>query len=217
MAQTTAGIAARKGSEVALVDEVGETTWAQFDERVNRLIHALRAEGLAVGDTIALMVGNRREFFEVTVAAMHTGLIVVPVNWHWVADELAYVIDDSDAKALIVDGRFLEVAVDAVDGTHEHNTDRCPLRIVVAERAPAGFVPYEAFLAAGSADEPVEQTTGGPMFYTSGTTGFPKGVRGALSTTGLDPVLIPLIIDTINGLLQIPADGVTLLLSLIHI
>lgn len=211
MAHTTAAIAARKGGEVALVDEVGESTWAQFDERVNRLIHALRGVGLETGDTVALMVGNRREFFEATVAAMHTGLIVVPVNWHWVADELAYVIDDSDAKALIVDGRFVDIAIDATDGTREHPTDRCPTRIVVADDAPDGFVPYERFLAQGSPEEPEGQSTGGPMFYTSGTTGFPKGVRGALSSTGLDPTLIPFIFQMINGLLQIPDDGVTLL------
>src|SRR5689334_12686822 len=73
MAHTTKPIAARKGDEPALIDDVGETTWAALDDRVNRLINALRAAGLGTGDTIALMSGNRAEFFEVTVAAMHGG------------------------------------------------------------------------------------------------------------------------------------------------
>ena len=61
MATLLAKIAERKPETPALVDERGETTWAAFDERVNRLIHGLRAAGLAVGDTIALLSGNRRE------------------------------------------------------------------------------------------------------------------------------------------------------------
>ena len=103
MARLTAPIAERKGSEPAVIDEYGETTWAEFDLRVNRVIHGLRSAGVSPGDTVALMCGNRREFFEVTVAAMHSGLVVVPVNWHWVAAELAYVLADSDAAALIVE------------------------------------------------------------------------------------------------------------------
>ena len=89
MAQLTAAIAQRKGDATALVDEFGESSWTAFDERINRVIHGLRAAGLNSGDTLALMCGNRREYFEVTVAAMHAGMVIVPVNWHWVAAELA--------------------------------------------------------------------------------------------------------------------------------
>src|ERR1035438_1554079 len=81
IAQMTKSIAERKGGEIALVDEHGETTWSEFDERVNRMIHGLRAAGLTTGDTIALMCGNRREFFEVTAPAFQPGLVVGPVNW----------------------------------------------------------------------------------------------------------------------------------------
>ncbi len=208
MAQITAAIAARKGSEPALVDESGSTTWAAFDERINRLIHALRAHGLAPGDTIALMAGNRREFFEVTAAAMHGSWVVVPVNWHWVADELAYVLDDSDAKVLIVDDRFLDVALVAVA---DDRAARCPLRIAMADDPPAGFVAYEAVLASGDPAEPAEQGSGGPMFYTSGTTGFPKGVRSSITTVGQDPALVDLVSQAFVGMMAIPKDGVTLL------
>src|SRR5215467_2029314 len=114
MARLLAATAARKPGAPALVDETGTTTWASLQARTNRLIHALRAAGLRAGDTIALLSGNRREYFEVMAAGMHAGLFVVPVNWHWVARELAYVVDNSDAAALIVDDRFLEVAREAV-------------------------------------------------------------------------------------------------------
>jgi long-chain acyl-CoA synthetase len=211
MAQLIAAIAERKGTEPALIDEQGTTSWAELDGRINRLIDALRTRGLAPGATFALMVGNRREFFEATVAAMHGGWIVVPVNWHWVAEELAYVIDDSDAAALIVDGRFADVAAVACA---DARADRCPIRIMVNDEGtdpPEGFESYEAVLAAASAGEPADQSSGGPMFYTSGTTGFPKGVRGTLSAAGHDIALVDLTAQVVCGLLQLPTDGVTLL------
>jgi len=200
-------VAERKGDTVALVDEYGETTWAEFDSRVNRLIHALRAAGLTTGDTIAVMCGNRREFFEITVASGHTGLIVVPVNWHWVAAELAYVLDDSDAAVLFVEDRYAAVAAEACA---DDRAARCPTRIVIGGAA-AGFSPYEAFLAGASSEEPEGQVSGGPMFYTSGTTGFPKGVRSSVTATGHDPEVLALVAQVAVGMLHIPADGVTLL------
>src|SRR4029450_4972429 len=113
MARLFAETAARRPDDPALVDERVTTPWRALDERTNRLIHALRAAGLRAGDTIALLAGNRRQYFEVMGAAMHAGLFGVPVNWHWVARELAYVVDNSDAVALVADDRFLGVAREA--------------------------------------------------------------------------------------------------------
>jgi len=75
VAKLLAGIVERKGDEPALVDERGTTTWRALDERANRLVHALRSAGVAVGDTVAVLSGNRREVFEVLVAAGHSGLV----------------------------------------------------------------------------------------------------------------------------------------------
>ncbi len=208
IAQLTRSIAERKGGEIALIDDQGDETWSQLDERVNRVIHALRGAGLTTGDTIALMCGNRREFFEVTIAAMHAGLIVVPVNWHWVAEELAYVVADSDATALVVEGRFATVAAAACA---DERTAGCPTRIVIGEPVPEGFEAYETLLARFAPSEPDDQLSGGPMFYTSGTTGFPKGVRSSLTATGHDVALVDLVAKAVAGMLDIPADGVTLL------
>jgi long-chain acyl-CoA synthetase len=154
------------------------------------------------------MCGNRREAFEVTLAAMHTSLIVVPVNWHWVADELAYVVNDSGAKVLFVDALHLGVAVEAAKAF-----EGCPHRVVIGVDGspPDGFVAYEELLASGSPEEPDGQGSGGPMFYTSGTTGFPKGVRGTLTQTGLPPEMFQLVAGVVNGTFGIPEDGVTLL------
>ncbi len=208
MALLTAAIAERKGDATALVDEAGETTWAAFDDRINRVIHGLRDAGLTTGDTIALMCGNRREYFEVTVAAMHAGLVIVPVNWHWVAAELAYVIDDSDAVALIVEDQYADVAIEACT---DSQASGCPTRIIIGDKVPAGFEGYEDLLARSDASEPEGQSSGGPMFYTSGTTGFPKGVRSGLTATGNDLAIVDMVAKGASGMLQIPTDGVTLL------
>ena len=53
-----------KGSEIAVTDEYGSTTWQEFDNRVRRLINGLKSCGIGPGDTIAIMMGNRREYFK---------------------------------------------------------------------------------------------------------------------------------------------------------
>jgi long-chain acyl-CoA synthetase len=172
-------------SDAALVDERGTTTWEALAERVDRLVQALRARGLVEGDRVALMAGNQREAVEVALACLHGGWLLVPVNWHWVAAELAHVLDDAGAAALVVDDRWLAVAV----GAQSLVAGEGPaVRLVIgrADRQAEGsdYDDYEAVLAAADPAEPADQTRGGVMFYTSGTTGHPKGVRGGLAQVG---------------------------------
>ena len=103
MAENFAPIADRQPDAPALVDDTRTVTWREFNTHVNQLIHAFRTVGLEAGDTIAVLGDNRAEFFETLGAAMHAGLVVVPLNWHWVAEEIAYVLDDADVRALVVD------------------------------------------------------------------------------------------------------------------
>ena len=114
MPQLLDPIVAERGSDLALADEHGTRTWAELAERVTRLMNGLEAAGVAPGDTVALMLGNRREVFEVFWAAAHLGFTYVPVNWHWVGDELAFVLDDADAVALITEARFADAVNEAL-------------------------------------------------------------------------------------------------------
>ena len=206
-------LAAARADELALADDTGEATWGTLAERVSRLMCGLRDAGLRPGDTVAMMMGNRRECFELFWAAAHLGITYVPVNWHWVADELAYVLEDADARALFVGDRFTDVCVEALA---DQRASGVQMALLTGDPSAADGVGdgrltgYEAFLDASSTDEPDDQWMGGPMFYTSGTTGRPKGVRGTLAGSAETPAeVLQLIATAVADFFPVP--GRTLL------
>jgi long-chain acyl-CoA synthetase len=216
MATLIAPFAAKKPDQAALTDEFGQTSWIQFNSRVNQLISYLRQAGLKVGDAFAVVSGNRREFLEAYAAAAHGGWLIAPINWHLVAEEIAYVLEDSGSKALFVDARFTDLGLE----TLKHPS--CPtlnatLLLGASDPAAAGqFEDYETALATQSTDEPADQCLGGPMFYTSGTTGKPKGVKSGLSQTGAPIETLQMIGEGLSNMLQMPTQGNTLLVGPIY-
>jgi long-chain acyl-CoA synthetase len=209
MASLIASFVAEHPNAVALVDASGHRTWRELDERVDALVGGLRRRGLRDGDTIAAMVGNQREAVELALACLHGGWLLVPVNWHWVAPELAYVLADCDAAALVVGDAWTTVAVDALALLDAERGPR--VRVVTgASEPPSGFESFEVIATGG--DEPGDEVRGGVMFYTSGTTGSPKGVRGALAEVGGSPVMWAFIGASIATTLHVtPPDAVQLL------
>jgi acyl-CoA synthetase (AMP-forming)/AMP-acid ligase II len=175
---------AHDGAGTAIVDFGGAVTWSRLGERVNRWIDLLTSRGLGPGDRLACVLGNRRETFEVLLACLHTGVTVVPVNWHLTEPEIAYILADSGSRALVVEESYAPAAA----GAAAHVTDTCPVLLTVGERdgdqGTAGFAAVEPLLAAASPAEPAEQTCGCTMLYTSGTTGAPKGVVNGLFMVG---------------------------------
>ena len=191
MAELLAGFRDRTDAP-ALIDESGSTSWRALDERVNRFIHLLRAHGVEPGERIALLSGNRREIFEVYSAAAHCGVFVVPVNWHFAAEEVAYVVENSGSRLLVVEPDHLPAAVD------------CDVPQLVFGGS------YEEALSAADADEPAGQMMGGVMFYTSGTTGRPKGVTSSTFTPGTPPTVYARLAAGMAAL-GVPPRGRTLL------
>ena len=159
------------------------------------------------------MMGNRRECFEIFQACAHLGATYVPVNWHWVPDELAYVLEDADVKVLLVGNRFTDVAIEALSDTRSQNVH---LSLVVGGKNET-LTDYEEFLSSSSTDDlpDEQQLLGGPMFYTSGTTGRPKGVRGSLSGGGTIPTEV---MQLIGGSMAsyVPANGKSLLVGPVY-
>ena len=192
MATLLSEFAQTRGDEAALTDDLGSTTWAQLDERVNRLIHHLRAVGVQPGERIALVSGNRRETYEVVAACAHSGINVVPVNWHFAPDEVEYVVENSSSRLVITEADY------------DHLAAASPVPRVVLGGS------YEDALAASSPHEPPEQSMGGVMFYTSGTTGRPKGVRSTAFHAGIPPKVYQLMAAGMVSM-GLPAGGRTLL------
>jgi long-chain acyl-CoA synthetase len=201
--QTLSERVEERGDEPALVDEVGSWTWAELDVRLNRLVHALRGLDLGLGDTVALLGGNRHEWCEVAAACTATGMVVVPVNWHFSADEVGYILENSGAVALVADADFAEVAHEAAE--------QAGVRVRIAFGGPIeGFTDYDDLLASGSPEEPEGLEAGATMFYTSGTTGRPKGVQSSAFAVGGDVGERLAGLELLMGLYQVPSNGVVL-------
>lgn len=193
-----------------IVDEQGSLTWANYNARCNQAIHAFRALGLSVGDFVGLIVGNRLDAFTVATALPHAGISNVPINWHFAPDEVAYILSDSGAAAVVADAEHLELAVAAAEkaGGPEH-------KIVygLTGDAPEGWLKLEELLAAQPADEPEDQCTGSTMFYTSGTTGRPKGVKTSMLPIGADTGVLQFVLEALGGLMHYQPDGRTLIVA----
>jgi len=154
-------------------------TYPQFVERVNRLGNTLRTLGAGMGTRIAVMDWDSHRYLESYFAVPMLGSVLMMVNIRLSPDQIAYTIDHSGAEILLVNTDFLPV-LDAI-------RDRLPkLRSIVllsdtgeAPAVPGSAGGYEALLAAAarSCDFPdFDENTQATTFYTTGTTGLPKGV-----------------------------------------
>jgi long-chain acyl-CoA synthetase len=160
----------------ALVIDGDAISFGELYARSQRVAAALHEAGLRRGDGVALVLPNRPEFLEITWGAQLSGLYYTAVNTHFLPDEVGYVIDDSDAKAVFIDASMPELAAHI----------RAANVAVIAHIAVGGPLPgwrcYEDALAAPGDAPPASD--GSEMLYSSGTTGRPKAVRRPLPVDG---------------------------------
>ncbi|HMK12612.1 MAG TPA: AMP-binding protein [Acidimicrobiales bacterium] len=151
-------------------------TYLELNDRSIRLARILREAGLQRGDHVALFMENQPRFLEVAWAALRSGLYITTINSYLTVPELAYIVNDCEAKALVTSAAKAEI-VAGLSG--EHDIPEVATRLM-ADGTIAGFDSYEDALDASSADPLDDETMGAAMLYSSGTTGRPKGVKRPL-------------------------------------
>lgn len=180
--------ATRTPDATALRCGMRQWTWAQWQDRINRLAGALAEAGIGRGDRVAFLDKNHPACLDVVFAATARGAAVAILNWRLAQDELSYALADSGAGILFVGAEFTSVAAAAA-----RQVASPPRMIVVAESRRDE---YEQFFAESNSlrvDSGVVATDAALIIYSSGTTGRPKGVvlsQQALRThtvdTGMD-------------------------------
>lgn len=170
-----------------IVAETGDAvTYRQLDDNSTALARVLHDAGLRPGDVVAVISDNAAQVFDVYWAAHRSGLYITAINHHLTADEAAYIVNDSGARALIVSAALRDMAGDVAG-----QIATVDVRLAFGGDVP-GFGCYEDALAA--AGPPLaEQPCGAVMLYSSGTTGFPKGVKPPLPQRGVDEAGDPIV------------------------
>jgi acyl-CoA synthetase (AMP-forming)/AMP-acid ligase II len=160
---------------VALKDKDRKFTYPEVNRRVNKLAHGLLDLGLSKGDKVAVLLENSIEIVEIYLATAKTGLVIVPINFRLVGPEVAYIVNNSDAEAMIVHDEF----VSCVDSIKPELKNIESKRYIVVGEEINGYQAYEALIQAFPESEPevqVDPQDTWILIYTSGTTGKPKGV-----------------------------------------
>ena len=153
----------------AVMTGTGETlSYGELERRSVQLAHVLHDVGLRPGDVVALLTENNLRAFEVYWAALRSGLYITAVNNRLKPDEVAYIVSDSGATALIVSAELAATA-EAITGL----TTGVNLRLAFGGPV-ARHGSYEQTIAAASAVPSADQPRGATMLYSSGTTGRPR-------------------------------------------
>lgn len=162
------------GKQVATRDSGREHTWSELEQRIARLAGGLVAHGAQSGEHIAILSTNSARYLEYFYAVPWMGGVLVPLNIRWSLKENAYSIEDSGSTVLFVDDAFLEMGQQLVSSTEK-------IRFVVYmgdKETPEGMLNYEQLIEEGQPMPPERKgyDSLAGIFYTGGTTGFPKGV-----------------------------------------
>jgi long-chain acyl-CoA synthetase len=176
-------------------------TYSELDARSKQLAQLFYDRGLRPGDHIAILLENHPRYFEVYWAAQRSGLYSTPINWHLTPAESGYIIEDCGATALVT-----SAALGPIASQLEPYLSAVTTRLAM-DGPVAGFEAYESEVARYPAEPLALETEGMYMFYSSGTTGRPKGIMRALdgapfgsgggSLTGLIQQLFGFTADTV--------------------
>lgn len=151
-------------------------TFGELEARANRLAHLFRDAGLVEGDAVAILMENNEHFHAVMWAARRSGLYYVPINTHLTAAEVAYIVDNSGAKAIVGSAKL----ADTLAGLAAELPGGLPALRLIADGQLDGWQSYPECVA-DKPDTPIADEIDGDLLqYSSGTTGRPKGIKREL-------------------------------------
>ncbi len=191
-------IAARNPEKTAYVmaDSGERVSYAELERAANQGAQLFRSLGLQRGDHIAILLENHPRFFQICWAAQRAGLYYTPISYRLQQAEVEYIVDNCEARVFITSKGRIPVV--------EHLVDKMPnvehrYLLDAPAGAVAGFASWEEAIA-GMPDTPIaDQSEGQSMLYSSGTTGYPKGVKKPLPETPYGELEVPNLLRVLYG------------------
>jgi len=167
-------VVARHGGRTALCFEGRQTRYAELDRLSNQCAHALLGAGIRPGERVCAMAKNNDEFFVLLLGAMKVRACLTPINWRLAVPEIAFVLKDSSARLVVHSGEFAQAIAASAQ---ECET---PATRIAFDTDGEGTMLFADWIAAYPDTPPgIEARADDDLIqlYTSGTTGFPKGVQ----------------------------------------
>lgn len=210
LADVVRSTAQRLPDKDAVIFQGRGVTYGELDEAIDRAAAGVAALGVRKGDRVAMLVHNVPEFFEAYLGILRAGAVMVPLNTMYTADEVSFILGDSEARAVIVADPFTRT----VHGVQE-TLPMLEHVVVIGDEAPMGTMTWAQMLGRGEEAPPVDHVPDDMacIAYTSGTTGRPKGAvltHGNMSAN-LDQM------GRVPQLAETESDVVLLVLPLFHI
>ena len=161
----------------AAVEDRKELTWGDFDKKANRFANLLLSRGVKKGDRVAILLMNSIEWLPVYFGILKAGALAVPLNYRYTADEIKYCLKLSDSSVLVFGPEFI--------GRVEEICDRIPFikyNFYVGEDCPTFAESYDklvTYCRSIAPDVPLTDDDEAAVYFSSGTTGFPKAILHA--------------------------------------